>query len=408
MHSRHVTVLDQIASSASNFLLVAIVANVSSAEQFGQFSLGYVLLVFFLGLQRALIGEVLLVRFAATGADLGGFRSATGLATLLGVAALAVLAGGAFFARESSPEIWLALAATMPVLLLQDALRYVLICQKLSGYAFLMDAVWTILSTAAMLLLALARADGTWVVAAWGAGALLSAVLGIAITKAYPRPVRGVAWFLTNRDLSVRFSAEFASLNASTALVWFALAGPLGAVGIAALRGASLLFSPLNTAFNSVRIAMIPELVRARNTPRYRRGLLETGMVLLGLGVVWSAVVLLLPDAIGRIILGETWESAKDLRLPNAVQALAMVGYTALLAYYRSSSLHVMSSWMRGILAGMTLAVPFFAALALGVQGAAWGFAAAVAVALVSGLTITAAGRRRGGQRGLEPGGEPA
>jgi O-antigen/teichoic acid export membrane protein len=408
MHSRHVTVLDQIASSASNFLLVAIVANVSPAEQFGQFSLGYVLLVFFLGLQRSLIGEVLLVRFAAKGADLGGFRAATGLATLLGVVALAVLAVGAFFARESSPEIWLVLAVTMPVLLLQDALRYVLICRKLSGYAFVLDAVWAVLSTAAMLLLALARADGTWVVGAWAAGALVSAVLGIAITKAYPRPLRGIAWFLANRDLSVRFSAEFASLNASTALVWFALAGPLGAVGIAALRGASLLFSPLNTAFNSVRIAMIPELVRSRNTPRYRRGLMGTGAVLLGLGVVWAAVVLLLPDSLGRIALGDTWDSAKDLRLPNAVQALAMVGYTTLLAYYRSSSLHVHSSWMRGILAGMTLAVPFFAALAFGVQGGAWGFAAAVAVALVGGLSITAAARRRGRERGLEPGGEPA
>lgn len=408
MHSRHVTVLDQIASSASNFLLVAIVANVSPAEQFGQFSLGYVLLVFFLGLQRALIGEVLLVRFAAKGADLGGFRAAAGLATLLGVLALAVLAVGAFLARESSPEIWLVLAAAMPVLLLQDALRYVLICQKLSGYAFVLDAVWTLLSTAAMLALALARADGTWVVAAWAAGALISAVLGIAITKAYPRPVQGVRWFLTNRDLAVRFSAEFASLNASTALVWFALAGPLGAVGIAALRGASLLFSPLNTAFNSVRIAMIPELVRSRDTPRYRRGLIETGTVLLGLGVVWGAVVLVLPDGIGRIVLGDTWDAAKELRLPNAVQALAMVGYTTLLAYYRSSSLHVQSSWMRGILAGMTLAVPFFAALAFGVQGGAWGFAAAVAVALVAGLAITAAARRRSGERGLEPGGEPA
>jgi O-antigen/teichoic acid export membrane protein len=232
-------------------------------------------------------------------------------------------------------------------------------------------------------------------------------VLGIAITRAFPRPVRGVAWFLTNRDLAVRFSAEYASLNASTALVWFALAGPLGAVGVAALRGASLLFSPLNTAFNSVRIAMIPELVRTRDTPRYRRGLMETGGILLALGVVWGVVVLLLPDSIGRIALGDTWDSAKELRLPNAVQALAMVGYTTLLAYYRSSSLHSHSSWMRGILAGMTLAVPFFAALAFGVQGGAWGFAAAVAVALVAGVGITTAARRRGGERGPQQG-EPA
>jgi O-antigen/teichoic acid export membrane protein len=397
MHSRHVTVLDQIASSASNFLLVAIVANVSTPEQFGQFSLGYVLLVFFLGLQRSLIGEVLLVRFAAKEADLDNFRAAAGLSALLGLASFVVLAAGALIAGDSSPEMWFALAVAMPFVLLQDLQRYVLICRKLSGFAFVLDALWALLSTAAMIVLAVQRANGVWIVVAWAAGALISAVLGIVITKAHPRPARGPAWFRSNRDLTVRFSVEYASLNASTTLVWFALAGPLGAVGVAALRGASLLFSPLNTAFNSVRIAMIPELVRARGTARYRRRLLETGGILLALGVIWGVVVLLLPDSLGRIALGDTWDSAKDLRLPNAVQAIAMVGYTTLLAFYRSSSLHSHSSWMRGILAGMTLAVPFFAALAFGAQGGAWGFALAVSVALVAGLTITGAARRRRG-----------
>jgi O-antigen/teichoic acid export membrane protein len=402
IHSRHVTVLDQIASSASNFLLVAIVASVSPTEEFGQFSLAYVLLVFFLGLQRSLIGEVLLVRFAAKEVGLGDFRAAAGLAVLVGALSFAALGAGSLVARDSNPGVWLALAIAMPVILLQDVVRYVFICQRLSGFAFLLDAVWTLLSTMSMLALAMSGFGAVWVISAWIAGAVVSAVLGILMTKVYPRPVQGVQWFLSNRDLSVRFSAEFASLNASTALVWFALAVPLGAAGIAALRGASLLFSPLNTAFNAVRIAMIPELVRSRPTPRYRRALVETGAVLLALAVGWGGLVMLLPDSLGELVLGETWLAARNLRLPNLVQALAMVGYTILLAYYRSSALHNSSSIMRGILAVMTLAVPFAAATVFGVQGGAWGFASAVAVALAAGLVLTAVLRRRG-NRGSAP-----
>ncbi|MCW2804803.1 MAG: hypothetical protein JWN06_3020 [Propionibacteriaceae bacterium] len=398
-HSRHVTVLDQIASSASNFLLVAVVAHVSAPASFGQFSLAYVVLIFFLGLQRALIGEVLLVRFSAVDADTVAFRPPVGLALVVGMVGLAVLVGGAVLTPQAS-GVWLALSLSMPAVLLQDVLRYVFICRKLSGFAFLLDAVWAVLSIGAMLILAATGFGTVAIIAAWIGGALVAAVLGLVLTRAVPQPIAGIRWFVANRDLSIRFSAEYASLNASTALVWFGLAGPLGSVGVAALRGASLLFSPLNTGFNAVRIAMIPELVRLRGSQRYRRGLLETGAILGGLAVVWGLVVLFLPDSAGRLLLGATWDEAKGLRLPNFVQSLAMVGYTVLLSYFRSSSLHSLSSRMRAVLAALTLALPLAAAVLFGVQGSAWGFAVAVGVACLSGLVLV----RRSGP-GPEAGG---
>jgi O-antigen/teichoic acid export membrane protein len=322
-----------------------------------------------------------------------------GLALVVGMVGLAVLVGGAVLTPQAS-GVWLALSLSMPAVLLQDVLRYVFICRKLSGFAFLLDAVWAVLSIGAMLILAATGFGTVAIIAAWIGGALVAAVLGLVLTRAVPQPIAGIRWFVANRDLSIRFSAEYASLNASTALVWFGLAGPLGSVGVAALRGASLLFSPLNTAFNAVRIAMIPELVRLRGSQRYRRGLLETGAILGGLAVVWGLVVLFLPDSAGRLLLGATWDEAKGLRLPNFVQSLAMVGYTVLLSYFRSSSLHSLSSRMRAVLAALTLALPLAAAVLFGVQGSAWGFAVAVGVACLSGLVLV----RRSGP-GPEAGG---
>ncbi|KQO97537.1 hypothetical protein [Leifsonia sp. Leaf264] len=405
-HSRYVTVVDQVVSSLSNFALVALVANVSSPEVFGRFSLGYVILVFFLGFQRSLVGEVLLVRFSVQGATRKGFESAAGLALVVGVLGMLVLAAFAVAAPTDSVSVWLWLAVAAPLVLVQDVLRYILIAQRRSGYALLIDAAWAVISIGAMIGIVAVRGDPAWVIAAWALGALLSLVGGVIILRLLPRPVLGIRWFVANRDIAVRFSAEYSSLNLSTTLVWFALAVPLGAAGIAALRGASLLFSPVNTAFNAVRIAMIPELVRLRPSGRYARRLAETALILFGISVVWGVVVLLLPSGLGRMLLGATWDAAADLRWPNFVQAMMMVGYTALLAHFRVSSMHGQSTTMRGWLAGLTLAVPLALAVAFGTAGAAWGFAVAVGVAVVIGVLVTLRSRRSPGAPGLE-GGDP-
>lgn len=392
-HSRQVTVLDQVVSSASNFALVAITAHVSAPAAFGEFSLAYVVVIFFLGLQRAAVGEVLLVRFSKGDHGPGSFGAPVGLAVVIGLAGLLILSGGSLLSPNAR-LVWLVLGLGLPVVLLQDAIRYVFICRRSSGFAFVLDTVWAVLGIGAMLVLAATGAGTLAVIVAWLAGAAVAAVLGLVLTRRRPQPVAGVRWLAEHRDLAVRFSAEYASLNASTALVWFALAGPLGAVGVGALRGASLLFSPLNTAFNAVRIAMIPDLVRSRGTARYRTSLAAVAAVLLALALGWGLTVLLLPASVGRLLIGSTWDAAEGLRLPNLVQALAMVGYTVLLSYFRSSELHTMSSVMRGVLAAATLAVPFVAALAVGTAGGAWGFAVAVGASVVTGLVLV--GRARG------------
>lgn len=400
-HSRYVTILDQIVSSLSNFALVALVAGVATTAEFGLFSLGYVVLLFFLGFQRALVGEVLLVRFSSGERPAGVDDAAAGVSVTVGVVS-AIALGVCGLVSGGYPAMWIVLAAAGPLVFVQDIARYILIARARSGHALVSDAVWAIVALPVMVWLVAVSAPAWTVAVAWTAGGVIAMVVALAYARVAPRPISGARWIVANRDIAVRFSGEYASLNLSNTVVWFLLAGPLGVVGVAALRGASLLFSPLNTAFNAVRIAVVPDLVRARGSRRYRSRLRETALILTGICVVWSAVVLLLPDDWGRLVLGDTWDAAADLRWPYAVQGLAMVAYTALLAHFRAAARHTASTAMRGVLAGATLVLPMVLAFTAAASGAAWGFAIAVAVSVVIGAVWETRARRRDEDSGPE------
>ncbi|WP_104161715.1 hypothetical protein [Arthrobacter sp. ZGTC212] len=397
---RLVTFTDQGVSSISNFVAVAVAANVATAHDFGQFSLAYAGLLLFLGGQRALVGETLLVRYSRTG-ELTRRTAGAGLGAtvLVAVPAALLLLGAALLAGPEDAGLWLVMAAVSPFVLLQDSIRYLFICQARPARALLIDSIWAIGSITAMILTARAGGDLMLVLIWWGAGAAVALFLGLVLARTVPGVVPGARWLWLNRDFAFRYLAEFLTLNASTFAVLYLLVFPLGAAGVGALRAAQLLFSPLNTVFSAIKTAVIPELVRTRGTAAFRKRLLETLGIVLALSLSWGTAVLLLPASAGEFVLGDTWRNAAELRWPYALQYLAMVPYTVLLAYFRAAQANRLSTLMRGILAALTLALPLGLALTGSAVASAWGFAAAVAVAAVCGLLAVRAGRIRSGRR---------
>lgn len=385
---RYVAIGDQAVSSISNFVAVAITANVATAGQFGQFSLGYAGLLLFLGAQRALIGETLLVKYSAAGALDSSVRSAVlGASVLAAGAAVPLLLIGALVADEQSKLLWLVIVASLPVVLVQDTLRYVFICEGRPWRALLIDGIWAALSIASMAIAALSTGTVWAVVLCWGGGAAAALAAGLLLVRAVPSPRAGWRWLVANRNPGWRYLGEFSALNASTFVVLYLLAIPLGAAGVGALRAAQLLFSPLNTAFSAIKMAVIPELVRSKGTAVFRRRLVETFVVVAALAGFWGAVVMLLPASVGALLLGDSWRSASELRLPYFLQYVAMVPYTILLAYYRSVQANRLSTFMRAVLAVLTLVLPLVFAYAGGSLASAWAFTLAVAVAaLVGGI----------------------
>lgn len=393
---RYVSIADQAVSSISNFVAVVITANVATAGQFGQFSLGYAGLLLFLGAQRALIGETLLVKYSASGAlEAALKREVLGASVLAAAAALPLLLTGAFLADESSRILWLLIAASLPFVLLQDTLRYLFICEGRPAHALLIDGVWAVLSISSMWFVALSTHLVWAVVLCWGAGAAGALVLGLLLGRVMPSPRGGLRWIHAHRNPGLRYLGEFSALNASNFVVLYFLVLPLGAAGVGALRAAQLLFSPLNTAFSAIKMAIIPELVRSRGTTAFRNRLIETLVIVGVLAGLWGAAVMLLPSAVGSLLLGDTWQSAAELRLPYFLQYVAMVPYTVLLAYYRSVQANRLSTLMRAVLAGLTLVLPLALAFSGGTIAAAWAFSLAVAAAAVAGGIATVLSRPR-------------
>lgn len=399
--SRHVAVGDQAVSSISNFVAVAITANVASPGEFGQFSLAYAGLLLFLGAQRALIGETLLVKYSAAGAlSAAARRGVLGASVWAAGATLPFLLAGAVIADASSGLIWLVIAGSLPFVLLQDTLRYVFICEGRPWRALLIDAAWAALSITSMAAVASTPGAAVWaVVLCWGCGAAAALALGLVLNRGVPSLRAGRRWLGANRNPGLRYLGEFSALNASNFVVLYLLALPLGAAGVGALRAAQLLFSPLNTAFAAIKMAVIPELVRTKGTAVYRRRLIETMVAVAAMASLWGAAVLLLPASVGSLVLGASWDAASVLRLPYLVQYLAMVPYTVLLAYYRSVQADRLSTLMRAALALLTLALPLALAYAGGTMATAWAFTLAVAAAVVVGGVATGVSRSRSQSR---------
>jgi O-antigen/teichoic acid export membrane protein len=388
--SRFVSIADQGVNSLSNFALVAFAAGASSATEFGRFSVAYAFLIFFLGGARALVGETALVHESASLGRQGSLRrEIVGASVPAAVIGALLLGAISFFVPADARWVWLALAAGTFFAVIQDAYRYVALVEGRNVVALWLDVVWTVPAVAAMAVLSAARAGAPWVVVAWTAGAVLSIGGGAIALRAFPDIAGGWRWVRSHGSSSFRYLGEFASLNGSTLAVWVLLTPLVGAAGVGALRGAQLLFAPLNTIFTALRIAMIPELTRTAGTRRHRARLFELAGILIVGGTVWSTIVLLLGDDVGRALLGETWVEAEGLRVIFVVQYILMAAYTLVLTIFRVRKLNRSSTLMRIVLAGLTLIAPLALAFWVGASGAAWGFALAVGgAAVVGGISL--------------------
>jgi len=382
--ARFVAIADQGVSSVSNFAVVAFAAVTGTPSEFGQFALAYAVFVFFLGAGRALVGETLLVRESHAEAR-PSVSLTTGATLVVGLPGAAVLLVMGMVIGGASGDLWAVLALATLAATVQDGLRFVALAAGRPTHALVLDLVWTIPSLVAMIVLAAFGAGATAVVGAWTAAALLSALVGFAAARSLPSFLGGLRWLLAHRSAATRYVLEFASLNASTLLVWIVLAPVVGIAGVGALRGAQLLLSPLNTVYTSLRIAMIPELIRVQGTSRHRRRTWEFAGILLAALVVWGGVVLLLTGDLGRLVLGATWEQTAPLRPAFVAQYALLAVYTFVLTRFRATRADAASTRMRAAMAVATLVLPIALAFVWGTHGAAWGFAAAVAVAAVVG-----------------------
>ncbi|MFD7911534.1 hypothetical protein ACFV30_12470 [Streptomyces sp. NPDC059752] len=371
------SVLDQAASSATNILVLVLAARLSSASGFADFSMVYVTFNVLLGLNMAYVGQSLVLE---KGEGLGpACRSALGFTAAASAAVGALLLAVGLALAGATGTAFLALGLVLPLVLLQDGLRYCFSALRTPQRALAADAL-RLLCVVAALALQPEGASAGRLVLVWGLSALPALAVGLWLLRPYVRGSRtDLRPYLRRGHLGQRFVVEFAVGNGSSQLAVLGLGVFATPLAVGALRGATTLFGPLNVLFNSANAFGPPVLGRLGGKRATVRATAALGLVLAAVGAGWATALYLLPDRLGRELLGDTWAGASALLPATGAQYAAMgLGTCALLTLRVLAPKATLSLQVVFSLLSVGLLLGGYAVW--GVAGAAWGLAAGSAL----------------------------
>jgi O-antigen/teichoic acid export membrane protein len=378
---------DQGLSSLATFAVTILAAAVGTAEGFGHFAVAFTLYLFLLGVSQAMVNQVYLMRYPALSdaEALAGARAAGGLAFTFGVAcAVVLIPGGLLLAGDTGPAI-ATVAALFPLLFVQEAWRGVLIGRGRPQAATLNDGVRAALQLGAMAaVVAVGHTEPTTLLLAWGLAGGVAAVLGAVQLGGAPSVPAGLRYLRRHLDISRFLVAEWL-LVLGAAQVGLLVVAWLGSpADVGSLRGSQTLLGPMNVLGLGVFSFLLTELVRrpGLSVPTLRKVAAASGGALALVAVLWGGCLLLLPDAVGSALLGETWAGAAQTLLPMTFYVAGAAGATGTLAVLRSMGDARSTFIVNCVLGPLMLGGVVLGQLLGGAVGAAWGFAAATTLVI--------------------------
>lgn len=378
--------VDQALSSITNMLAVLWVAHAATAAEFGSFALLMLVYTFAMGPVHALISMRVVVHPAdADGRPRWVLGSALVLGALAGAGCVAV--GGLLALAGSSFAVpLLVLGAALPFLVVHDVGRWVAIARSTPVGAVLLDATWLVTLVGGFVALEVTDHVGlVSLTAVWAGSGVLAASWIVVQHGVLRRREASLTWLLERWDQSWRLLVGNVAAT-GTVLGGAALIALVSTpVAVAAVRAAILLGRPTTAIQNAVASSMAADVARERpdnrGLLRAQRRTMATSAVVAGINLV---VLLLLPDAAGRLVLGNVWPVMAPLLLPAALTLVAAAAQSgvppALIARHEFHAAMVIQ-----IIGGVLSMVALVAgALVAGAEGAVWG--------LFAGQAATAAG----------------
>lgn len=362
--------VDQAVSSASNFLVTILAAHALGVRTFGVFALVFLTYVTAQGLARSLTGEPLLVHATEARDRTGevlGTGLWTGLVAALGCGAVACLL---WALGAGSAAAFAVLAVCLPLMFVQDLGRYLAFALHRPARALVLDATWLLLVVASSVVLLVTDRSGlATFVACWaGSGAVAGALVLVQHRTARPRV--GTAWLRQTWTFSWRYALSYASMQSAALGVSIALLAVADARALAAVRGAWLLLGPFVQLQAAAVAAGVAEVSRLpAGSPAIGPHVRRTTLLTTGVAALNALVLLVLPDVLGRLVLGPTWAVVEPLVLPAGV-VMVMLG---LVSGVRSAllGLRAVRTTLRVDIA--TTVVTFAATVAGAVVDAAYG-----------------------------------
>ncbi len=378
------TAVDQGISSLTNVVIGFIVAATVSAADFGAFSIAFGVYVVFVGISRAIATDPLLIRHSADEdwTDASPMRAATGLALAVGLAELLLLLVVAPLVGDATGACLLALAVSLPGLLVQDAWRQAFFTQARPAAAALNDITWAIAQVIAVgAVLLLGFRSGPVLLLAWGVAGTAAAFFGVLQGRCWPDPTQARLWLSRHGDINTRLLGEFVLSATSTQGVLIGLGAIVGLSAAGALRGGQLLMGPMNFILMASSLIGMSELVRFHS----RRGSIVLGAILISAGTVamsalWVTVLFLLPARVGEMLLADTWPAARETIPGLSVWAIAISAGVGALSGLRALAAAREALAVRAVVTAVMLPLGLGFGVLWDAPGAAWGMGIALTV----------------------------
>ena len=321
---RQIGLADQACSSISNLALSVALAHVSGPDEFGSFGIAFAVYLAALSVGRGAVGQVETLRVSAMSGDEA--REAVGAASAASVmvgstVGVVVVAAGIPFGGTTGPMLCI-LGLLMPVLLLQDALRYAGFALHRPHVALANDLAWLVVQLVLFGILLLADwRDPAQLFAAWAAGSTAGVVAGVILLRAVPGWRRGLRWFRRFGSLIRSLLTEQAFLSGVAHGASLLVGVVSGAAAVGSLRAVQTAFGPV-TAFNTgLSLAVTPRAARrwAEGDRAFHVPLRRNGVAVSALTLAWGVVLWLVPRQWGEVVLSDNWEAVRQLCLVTSL-----------------------------------------------------------------------------------------
>lgn len=366
---------DQTVNSLSSLVFAIMVARIATPLDVGAWAIAYAVYTFVLTVNRAAVSTTALIdRSADSGVEAAD--SNKGAATLgfgAGAASGAVLVLIGLASQGTIGNFFIAFGCGMPVLLVQDSIRYWLIRQRRTHLTAIIDAVWIVIQVSSGLILSTLFGGVLWIVIGWVLGAALSAALGL-LFVGWPFSAKAAVQFASdNRATGAKLLLD-SLLNAGTASSLPLLLGAvLGLAATGYFRGGLTLVGVVGIVTAGLTPIATVEILKRVYDPKFTHKFLAVWSgAIAAVGIALCVSYLIMSDSIGTQLLGETWFGTRDIIFVMALQVILRGPLTGVQIVLRSA--HELNASIRLRVAHSinVLLLTIGGALVGGLGGAAW------------------------------------
>jgi O-antigen/teichoic acid export membrane protein len=314
------TVVDQGASSLSNFGLSVLVAHGSNAREIGVFAIVITTYILGQGLVRSVTSDCLLTRSGATGELRRRFEKGGYLFAFLAASALSVvLLGIAAVVGRSFAVPFVVFAIGFPLMALQDFSRYIGISRHDPAYAIRLDVAWIVIFVVAVIGLRHAGLQSLpWLFGAWTAAGALVGLWTVPTFLSVRKGMRLLRFWITSEwSVGTRFAGQFLVGTFGAYGVLYLLVFVISIEAIGLIKVAQLALAPVVVLFAGVQSALVSIVSRKmRENRRQAVRFLNYGAVLMTVAMaIWALAVYAAPAKDIADLFGHTWGQARPFML---------------------------------------------------------------------------------------------